>query len=130
MSEDSKEPSLRDYGAVAPHGPNMSGRHVATADIHDMNLNEASVFQSILCPDDIYDENGTYWADLPLKQRLKFIQKVDKQEAKTELNTIWTMFKEDPLSPVGYYLKNMVVPGAGLLLEGFVALLRPRYSAN
>ncbi|KAF2013238.1 putative MFS phosphate transporter [Aaosphaeria arxii CBS 175.79] len=115
------EDSIRDYGAAAPHGPNMPGHHAHPMDIrHDMSANEASVFHSILHPDDIYDENGTYWADLPVGKRLKFVTSVDAQEAKDEAKSIWVMFKNDPLSPVGYYLKNMVVPGAGLLLEGYV----------
>ncbi|KAF2739216.1 MFS general substrate transporter [Polyplosphaeria fusca] len=114
-------PSLRDYGPAAPHGPNMDGGHVATQDIrHDMSENEATVFHSLLHPDDIYDHDGTYWADLPLGRRFKFVSNVDAQEAKKEVRSIWSMTKEDPLSPVGFYLKNMVLPGAGLLLEGYV----------
>ncbi|OCK74216.1 phosphate transporter A-1, partial [Lepidopterella palustris CBS 459.81] len=112
--------SLRDYGVAAPHGPNMGGQHVATQNVEDMSPNEAGVFQTIFHPDDIYDENGTYWADLPIGKRLAFVGKVDGAEAKKETTSILRMMKEDPLSPVGYYLKNMVVPGAGLLLEGYV----------
>ena len=115
--------SLRDYGVAAPHGPNMGGEHVATQDVHGMNPNEAGVFKAILHPDDIYDENGVYWADMPLGQRFKFINKVDSAEAKKETTAILQMIKADPLSPVGYYAKNMVIPGAGLLLEGFVGPL-------
>ena len=112
--------SVRDYGLAAPHGPNMdTDRHVATADIQDMSTQEAAVFQSILKPDDIYDSNGQYWADLPLMQRLRFVNKVDAGEAKKELTTIGQMIKADPLSPVSYYMRNMVIPGAGLLLEGY-----------
>ena len=40
------------------------------------------------------------------------------EEAKKETISILRMFKEDPLKPFGYYLKNMVLPGAGLGLEG------------
>lgn len=112
--------SLRDYGMAAPHGPNMTGEHVATADVVNMSDKESTVFQSLLRPDDSYDENGTYWADMPLGQRIKFVNKVDRQEAKEELSSIWSMIKNDPLSPLGYYVRNMVIPGAGLLLEGYV----------
>jgi MFS family permease len=98
----------------------MGGEHVATQDVHGMNPNEAGVFKTILHPDDIYDENGVYWADMPLGQRIKFINKVDSAEAKKETTSILQMIKADPLSPVGYYTKNMVIPGAGLLLEGYV----------
>ncbi|KXT00697.1 hypothetical protein AC578_8249 [Pseudocercospora eumusae] len=112
--------SMRDYGLAAPHGPNMGGQHVATADLSDMHDNEASVFRSLLLPDDSYDENGTYWADMPIGKRLKFVNHVDSQEAKKELQSIGRMMKADPLSPLGYYMRNMVIPGMGLLLEGYV----------
>lgn len=115
--------SMRDYGIAAPHGPNMGGNHVATADILNnarMNKNESDVFRSLLLPDDSYDESGTYWADMPIWRRIKFVNRVDSQEAKNELKSIGRMIKKDPLSPVGYYMRNMVIPGAGLLLEGYV----------
>lgn len=85
-----------------------------------MNPNEAAVFRSILLPDDSYDEHGVYWADMPISKRLKFTNKVDSAEARKELSSIWRMIKADPLSPVSYYIRNMVIPGAGLLLEGYV----------
>jgi hypothetical protein len=111
--------SVRDYGVAAPHGPNMdTDRHVATQDVQDMSPQEALVFQSILKPDDMYDENGVYWADMPIGKRISFLNKVDSQEARKELSAIGRMIKADPLSPVGYYMRNMVIPGAGLLLEG------------
>lgn len=116
--------SLRDYGPAAPHGPNMDQQHHATADIPEnpgrMSDKERSVLNAIIYPDDIYTEDGTYWADLPLGKRFAFVSKVDNAEAKKELRAIGRMIKADPLSPVGYYLKNMVLPGAGLLLEGYV----------
>lgn len=105
-----------DYGIVAaPHGAHPRD----TQDIrHDMSANEASVFHALLHPDDLYDENGTYWADLPLGRRLKFVTKANHEEAQKERRSFWEMVKADPLSPIGYYLKNMVLPGAGLGLEG------------
>lgn len=110
--------SMRDYGLAAPHGPNVGGQHVATASIGDMSDNESSVFRSLLLPDDSYDEDGTYWADMGLWRRFKFVKKVDDAEAKKELKSIGRMMKADPLSPVGFYMRNMVIPGMGLLLEG------------
>lgn len=115
------EGSIRDYGAAAPHGPNTTGHHVATQDIdirHDMSENEVSVFHSLLHPEDLYDANGTYWADLPLAQRYKFITAVDMQEAKEEASFFWDMFKKDPLEPIRHYFRTCVIPGAGLGLEG------------
>ena len=111
---------MRDYGLAAPHGPNMGGQHVATATatLEDMSNNESAVFRSLLLPDDSYDENGTYWADMKLGQKIKFISQVENAEAASELKSIGRMIKADPLSPVGYYFRNMVIPGMGLLLEG------------
>lgn len=101
----------------------MSGQHTATQDFdirQDMSENEASVFHALLHPDDLYTEQGTYWADLPLGQRIKFVTAVDRQEAKEEAAFFWNMFKKDPLAPVGHYFRNCVIPGAGLGLEGYV----------
>ena len=112
--------SMRDYGLAAPHGPNMGGQHVATADLGDMSSNESSVFRSLLLPDDSYDENGTYWADMPLGKKISFVNKVNNAETRKELQAIGRMTKADPLSPLGFYMRNMVIPGMGLLLEGYV----------
>ncbi len=112
--------SMRDYGLAAPHGPNATGRHVATQDIADVDMSggESAVFRTLLLPDDSYDANGTYWADMGLAKRFAFVSKVDAQESAKELQSIGRMIKADPLSPISYYMRNMVIPGAGLLLEG------------
>jgi hypothetical protein len=88
--------------------------------IGDMSMSdkEAAVLKNIIYPDDIYTEDGTYWADLPIYKRIGFVTRVDGIEARDELRSIGRMMKRDPLSPIGYYFKNMVIPGAGLLLEG------------
>lgn len=112
--------SVRDYGLAAPHGPNMTDNHVATQDVFsgDMTNKESEVFRSILKPDDSYDENGQYWADLGLAKRFAFVSRTDATESKRELRTIGRMIKADPLSPVSWYFRNYVLPGAGLGLEG------------
>jgi hypothetical protein len=69
----------------------------------------------------LFTEDGRYWADLPFVQQWRFNNKVDNEEASKELKTTWAMFKNDPLSPVGWYFKNAVLPGAGLGLEGYVS---------
>lgn len=83
-----------------------------------MNLNEKQIFDYLLHPDDSYTPDGVYWADLPIGQRIKFVSSYDGREVKRELGIIGRMFKKDPLSPVGAYFRNMVLPGAGLGLEG------------
>lgn len=82
--------------------------------------NEKQIFDALLKPEDSYTKDGIYWADLPIVQRIKFTSQVDGKEARRELSNIWAMTKEDPLAPVRYYFKNMVLPGAGLGLEGYV----------
>ena len=108
---------MTDYGPAAPHGPDMTGTHNP---IHQMDQNERQIFDYLIKPDDLYDANGVYWADLPFAQRVRFVLDVDSRESKREAGNVWRMFKADPLSPVGYYFKNMVLPGAGLGLEGSV----------
>lgn len=105
----------RDYGVAAPHGPDMTGTHNP---IHQMTPNERQIFDYLLKPDDGYDEKGVYWADMSIVQRIKFVASGDGKEAKKELSSIWNMVKKDPLSPIPWYFRNMVLPGAGLGLEG------------
>ncbi|ETI25757.1 hypothetical protein G647_02531 [Cladophialophora carrionii CBS 160.54] len=109
------------YGPNPPHGPDISGSHPPFEDPHlDMTANEKEIFKYLLKPDDMYDENGVYWADLPIMKRVKFVSKVDRQETRREFAAFWQMFKNDPLAPLGFYMRNMVLPGAGLGLEGYV----------
>lgn len=83
-----------------------------------MDENERQIFDYLIKPDDSYNSEGIYWADLPLMKRIKFVTVYDGKEARRELTNIWAMFKRDPLEPFRYYMRNMVIPGAGLGLEG------------
>ena len=83
-----------------------------------MTENERQIFDYLIKPDDSYDTHGVYWADMPLMKRVKFITSYDGKEARRELSNTWAMAKFDPLEPVRYYFRNMVIPGAGLGLEG------------
>ena len=85
---------------------------------HQMNENERQIFDYLIKPDDSYDANGVYWADLGIMRRIKFVTAYDAKEAGRELSNIWAMAKRDPLEPIRYYMRNMVIPGAGLGLEG------------
>lgn len=108
------------YGMVsAPHGPETGDEDASIRWTHDPQR-EAEIFNHILHPDDLYTTEGVYWADLPVGQRIKFVNGVNNAEAKKELGQIAAMMKKDPLSPVGWYFKNAVLPGAGLGLEGYV----------
>ncbi|KAJ9615054.1 hypothetical protein H2200_001128 [Cladophialophora chaetospira] len=109
------------FGPNPPHGPDISGGHPPFEDPHiDMTSNEKEIFKYLLKPDDLYNEDGVYWADLPIMKRVKFVNKVNRQESRREFAAFWQMFKNDPLAPVGFYFRNMVLPGAGLGLEGYV----------
>ena len=95
----------------------MSGRHNP---LHTITENERQIFDYLLRPDDSYNRNGVYWADMPLAKRARFVGSYDLKESKRELAAIGRMFKQDPLSPFAWYFRNMVIPGAGLGLEGYV----------
>src|ERR1700733_9384403 len=101
-----------------PHGPETGDDHASYPDAHNPE-NEKAIFKYLLFPDDLYD-HGTYWADLPIRKRISFVNKVHNEEAAKELRQIGAMIKKDPLSPVGWYFRNAVLPGAGLGLEGHV----------
>lgn len=102
-----------------PHGPEESDSP-ARPDTEYATDYEKQIFSHLIQPDDLYTPDGVYWADLPFFQRAKFVSKVDRAESKRERAIIWSMFKKDPLSPVAWYFRNAVLPGAGLLLEGYV----------
>jgi hypothetical protein len=102
----------------SPHGPETGEDHAHYPGAHTID-NEKEIFSYLLHPDDSYDKNGTYWADLPIMQRIGFVNKVNNQEAAKELKEIGRMTKKDPLSPVAWYFKHAVLPGAGLGLEGY-----------
>jgi len=112
---------MADYGPAAPHGADMSGRHPPMETPRfDMNEDEEKMFNRILKPDDSYDANGVYWADMSWFKRARFVTRNDAIETRRELGNVWAMTKKDPLAPLGFYFRNMVLPGAGLGLEGYV----------
>ena len=86
----------------------------------DMEVQEKAAFDDVIRPKDCYTADGTYWADLPLSQRIGFCLNQDRTEARKEFAWLWSEFKKDPLSPISHYFKNFVLPGAGLGLEGYV----------
>ena len=102
-----------------PHGPE-TGDDTASYPYEHNPDNEKAIFAYLLQPDDSYTPEGVYWADLPIMKRISFVNKVNNAEAKKELTSLGRMIKADPLSPVGWYFRNAVLPGAGLGLEGYV----------
>jgi hypothetical protein len=106
----------QEYDLAAAHQPDVTATHEP---IHQMTENERQIFDYLIKPDDSYDTHGVYWADMPLMKRVKFVTTYDAGEAARELRSIWQMTKRDPLEPIRYYFRNMVIPGAGLGLEGY-----------
>ena len=107
---------MTDFGLRAPHGPDMTGEHEP---LEDMDGHEKGAFDKLIHPDDSYTSEGVYWADLPYFRRAAFVNSYDGKELRRELSSVWDTIKADPLAPVAYYFKNMVLPGAGLGLEGY-----------
>ncbi|KAH0534006.1 hypothetical protein FGG08_007391 [Glutinoglossum americanum] len=101
------------YEGIALHGD-------PTTPPTGTQTDEREIFRHIMQPDDSYDANGTYWADLSLPHRVAFVARADGHEAVKELRQIGRMMKKDPLSPVSFYVKNYIIPGMGLGLEGYV----------
>ena len=99
------------------HGPETSDNHVYFQG-RAPGGEDTNGLKRLIYPNDIYTLEGVYWADLPYKEQLAFNTNVDNAEIKKELSSIWLMTKKNPLSPVGWYFKNAVLPGAGLGLEG------------
>ncbi len=58
------------------------------------------------------------WPEIPLGRNTNTDSCL--QENRREADTVWAMFKKDPLSPVTAYWKNYGMPGMGLFLEGYV----------
>ncbi|KAI4868567.1 MFS general substrate transporter [Hypoxylon rubiginosum] len=119
-----------------PHGPETGNEHADFPPRHSANYAtdyEKQIFLHITHPDDSYTDEGVYWADLPFWKRLSFVSKVDRAESSAEAAHIWAMFKNDPLSPVAWYFRNAILPGAGLGLEGYVLFsignLEPLFSS-
>lgn len=104
-----------------PHGPETGDDHASfRGSDFDPNASDDALTPHLF-PDDMYTKDKVYYGDLSFGEQVKFITKVDKAEAKKEFGAFWKMFKADPLSPVGWYFKNAVLPGAGLGLEGCVS---------
>lgn len=61
----------------------------------------------------------TVQADLPFKQRQRWVNRQATAECKRELEVIWEMFKKDPLSPFTAYCSRYVVTGMGMFTEGY-----------
>lgn len=117
-----------------PHGPDTGNTHEHYPEgMPPATDHEKEIFKHLTRPDDSFTPEGVYWADLSWGKRFSFVGKVDRAESAKEASAIWAMIKKDPLSPVSWYFRNAVLPGAGLGLEGYVLFsignLAPLFSA-
>ena len=71
-----------------------------------------------LFPQDSY-AGTVYWADLPLGERVSWVNKQSNNEARRELSALVAKFKQDPLQPLHDYFSRYVVTGMGLFVEGY-----------
>lgn len=93
-----------------------------------------SIFRHLTHPDDSYTPDGTYWADLPLRKRIAFINMVDREEAAREFKAIAHAAKEHWSRPITWYLRNSVLRGLGIGLQGYVLFsignLKPLFAST
>ena len=117
-----------------PHGPETGQEHDHYPGDGRTSERERRIFSYLTHPEDSYTAEGTYWADLPLAKRVGFVNRVHSEERGSEFRSFLQMLKKDPLSPVGWYFRNAVLPGAGLGLEGYVLFsignLEPLFAAT
>src|SRR5271154_1299121 len=76
-----------------------------------------------LLKDDLFPPDsycGTvYWADLPFRERVKWVNEQSNAEALRELKLLGASFKKDPLQPIRDYFSKYVIVGMGLFVEGY-----------
>lgn len=94
--------SSKDTISAASSATKRSGRN-GVASKHDL-LNVA------LLPEDSY-QDGVYWADLPSKERRKWINNQMSNETMRELKAVGRMTREDPLRPISAYFSKYVTTG-------------------
>jgi hypothetical protein len=90
-----------------------------------MTETESNKIQRTLNPEDSYDPQGRYWADLSFRERFSFVSSINRKESKRERTVIWNSFKKDPLSPALWWVHNCIIPGAGIGLEGYTFFDHP-----
>lgn len=108
ITEHEKQPFPGSLGSDSP----SSGNSTTAASSTNEHLLKESLF-----PEDSYTSDGVYWADLPRKERLAFINRQQNAEAKREFRWVLDMFKQDPMEPFRRYFRKYVMTGMGLFVE-------------
>ncbi|KAK4055359.1 hypothetical protein OIO90_003197 [Microbotryomycetes sp. JL221] len=105
---------------TAQHSPDGSSVTRATAAGNEVGPGSHELLDGYLLPDDCYTRDGVYWADLPFRERIKFVNDTTSAETKRELKLIWSDAKQDPAMPIRKYFNTYVMNGMGLFVEGYV----------
>jgi len=71
-----------------------------------------------LFPEDAYADE-VYWADLPRRERITWVNNQSNREAARELKVLAAEFRRDPLQPFRDYFSKYVIVGLGLFVEGY-----------
>lgn len=129
------EPSNTNMSDLTRYNPDATemykGDMNSPYDAPAMPSEAESAFNDILFPPDSY-YHGTYWADLPMGERMKFVNRQTGQILKDELIAVGRMFKRDPFSPISAYFSTYVVNGMGMFVEGYtlfsVGNLKPMFA--
>jgi len=106
MAETRKESTYE-----VPHFPRMEQGDPTTSP--DDNLLSGELF-----PPDMYS-GTTYWADLPFRERVKWVNAQSDAEAYREFWLLMSEFKKDPLQPIRDYFGTYVITGMGMFVEGY-----------
>jgi hypothetical protein len=93
-----------------PHFPRMEQGDPTTSPEDDLIRGE-------LFPQDMYS-GTTYWADLPFRERVKWVNAQSDAEARREFWLLMSEFKKDPLQPIRDYFGTYVITGMGMFVEG------------
>lgn len=79
---------------------------------------EDDLLREELFPQDMYS-GTTYWADLPFRERVKWVNAQSDAEAHREFWLLMSEFKKDPLQPIRDYFGTYVITGMGMFVEGY-----------
>ena len=101
---------------AVPHFPRMEQGDPQLPPDEDLLKDE-------LFPQDMYS-GTTYWADLPLGQRIKWVNATSDAEARREFLLLLSELKKDPLQPIRDYFGTYVITGMGMFVEGTPRLFR------
>jgi len=93
--------------------------HMPTFVQSDLNpTTQEDLLNEDLFPQDSYS-GSVYWADLPLRERITWVNHQSNTETLRELRVLGAAFKRDPLQPIRDYFSRYVVTGMGLFVEGY-----------